>query len=114
MLTTVARRIMSSLPEKGRSLIAVCQLTSDHDIEKNFAICKDMIERASSQRCKMIFFPECFDSIGRNREETINLAIEEESPFIRRFRSLAKQHGIWMSLGGFHNKVSMLFATQLL
>ncbi|XGW29169.1 hypothetical protein V3C99_008737 [Haemonchus contortus] len=104
MLTAVARRIMSSLPEKGRSLIAVCQLTSDHDIEKNFAICKDMVERASSQSCKMIFFPECFDSIGRNREENISLATEEKGPFIQRFRSLAKQHGIWMSLGGFHNK----------
>ncbi|KAK6034283.1 hydrolase, carbon-nitrogen family [Cooperia oncophora] len=63
-----------------------------------------MVERASARSCKMVFFPECFDFIGRTKEENINSATEENGPFIERFRSLAKEHGVWLSLGGFHNK----------
>ncbi|WKY05618.1 hypothetical protein Q1695_006096 [Nippostrongylus brasiliensis] len=88
----------------GRSLIAVCQLTSDHDVEQNIKICTDMIERASERRCKMVFFPECFDFVGRNREENVSLATEEDGPIMDRFRSLAKEHKLWISLGGLHNK----------
>ncbi|KAE9421207.1 hypothetical protein Angca_004095, partial [Angiostrongylus cantonensis] len=85
--------------------IAVCQLTSDHDIERNVDICKDMVERASFRNCKMVFFPECFDFVGRSKEENIALASEEQGPVMNRFRSFARQYGIWISLGGFHNKV---------
>ncbi|KAK6049244.1 hydrolase, carbon-nitrogen family [Cooperia oncophora] len=63
-----------------------------------------MVERASARSCKMIFFPEFFDFVPRDPQENISLASEENGPFMERFRSLAKQHGIWMSLGGFHNK----------
>uniref|UniRef100_A0A0K0DJ02 CN hydrolase domain-containing protein n=1 Tax=Angiostrongylus cantonensis TaxID=6313 RepID=A0A0K0DJ02_ANGCA len=83
--------------------IAVCQLTSDHDIERNVDICKDMVERASFRNCKMVFFPECFDFVGRSKEENIALASEEQG---ESYRSFARQYGIWISLGGFHNKDS--------
>ncbi|KIH62036.1 histidine triad domain protein [Ancylostoma duodenale] len=84
--------------------IAVCQLTSDHDVDKNFEICKDMVKRATDRNCKMIFFPECFDYVGRNKEENISLATEENGAVMERFRGLAKESGLWISLGGLHNK----------
>ncbi|VDM62602.1 unnamed protein product [Angiostrongylus costaricensis] len=80
MLKTAFQRTMSGTCHRGRSLIAVCQLTSDHDIERNVDICKDMVERASFRNCKMIFFPECFDFVGRSKEENITLASEEQGP----------------------------------
>ncbi|EPB78534.1 histidine triad domain protein, partial [Ancylostoma ceylanicum] len=96
--------------------IAVCQLTSDHDVDKNFEICKDMVKRATDRNCKMIFFPECFDFVGRSKEENISLATEETGALMDRYsfvcwdvslvfsRGLAKESGLWISLGGLHNK----------
>ncbi|XGW29168.1 hypothetical protein V3C99_008737 [Haemonchus contortus] len=87
-----------------RSLIAVCQLTCGHDLEKNFEVCKAMVERAGARNCKMVFFPEWFDYIGRNAEENVSLATEESGSLMQSFRSLAKQHHVWISFGGLHNK----------
>jgi predicted amidohydrolase len=53
----------------------------------------------------MVFFPECFDYIGRTRDETISFAFPENGPYLEKFRQLAKECGVWLSLGGFHNKV---------
>lgn len=56
----------------------------------------------------MVFFPECFDFIGRTKEETISLSMDEDSKFVQNFRDLAKKHGIWISLGGLHHKVDYI------
>jgi deaminated glutathione amidase len=53
----------------------------------------------------MVFLPECFDFIGRNVGEQIELAVEADGPFIAQFRELAKQNSLWLALGGFHHKV---------
>lgn len=88
-----------------RSLIAVCQLNAQHDLNDNFRRCAQMIETAGAkQGCKMVFLPECFDYIGRTTAEQIDNAIEERGPYIKQFRELAKKHELWLALGGFHNK----------
>lgn len=53
----------------------------------------------------MVFFPECFDYIGRNREENESLAMAEDSEYINRYRILASDYKVYLSLGGFHEKV---------
>jgi deaminated glutathione amidase len=53
----------------------------------------------------MVFLPECFDFIGRTTAEQIDLAQEADGPYIGQFRQLAKRHGLWLALGGFHHKV---------
>ncbi len=61
----------------------------------------------------MIFLPECFDYIGENREESIRLACDERSHLIDNYRSLAIKHSVWLSLGGFHERVcEMLVITN--
>jgi len=87
-----------------KSLIAVTQLTCTHEKEKNFEKCKNMIVRAKELGCRMIFFPECTDYVGRNRQEALDLAENSEGPTIKAFSELAKQNQIWISIGGFHNK----------
>ncbi|CEF68424.1 Nitrilase homolog 1 [Strongyloides ratti] len=84
------------------NLVAVLQLTSTHDMEDNYKICKDMIIRAKKRGAAMVFLPECFDYVGRNKDETINMAIDINGEYIGRFRKLAKENDIWLSLGGFH------------
>lgn len=53
----------------------------------------------------MVFFPECFDYIGRNREENEMLSLTESGDYIGRYRTCAREYGLWLSLGGFHQKV---------
>ncbi|CAD5226767.1 unnamed protein product [Bursaphelenchus xylophilus] len=97
---------MSMALPTGRHSIAVCQLTSMNKLEANFETCKELVLRAKEKKCEMVFFPECFDYIGENRQETINLAFREDSDYLKRFRTLAKENNVWLSLGGFHNKES--------
>uniref|UniRef100_A0A914KGB6 CN hydrolase domain-containing protein n=1 Tax=Meloidogyne incognita TaxID=6306 RepID=A0A914KGB6_MELIC len=101
----------SSVVSAGRrSLIAVCQLSVQHDLNDNFRRSAQLIERAANNRgCKMVFLPECFDFIGRNKEEQIEQAIEADGQYIMQFRELAKRYGLWLALGGFHNKVRGIF-----
>ncbi|EFP02412.1 CRE-NFT-1 protein [Caenorhabditis remanei] len=102
MLTTLIRRTMAT----GRHFIAVCQMTSGNDLEKNFETAKNMIERAGEKKCEMVFFPECFDFIGINKTEQVDLAMTANCEYIQRYRDLAKQNNVWLSLGGLHHKDS--------
>ncbi|TMS38267.1 hypothetical protein L596_005031 [Steinernema carpocapsae] len=88
-----------------REMIAVCQMTSDHSMDKSFETMKDMIQRAADRKCKMVFFPECCDFIGRTREESIDMAMYDTSSFIAALRQEALKNNIWLSLGGIHEKV---------
>ncbi|CAJ0572122.1 unnamed protein product, partial [Mesorhabditis spiculigera] len=94
----------TSTSASRKNLIAICQMTNDNNLDANWKVASDMIEQAKARNCQMIFFPECVDYVGRTREEEVSLAIEEGGEFINRFRDLAKKHGIWISLGGFHRK----------
>lgn len=51
----------------------------------------------------MVFLPECFDYIGKNKEETISMAYEESGKYLKNFRDLAIKNKLWLSLGGFHH-----------
>ena len=53
----------------------------------------------------MIFLPECFDYIGTSREESLALSDTDEGVILTRYRELAKKLGVWLSLGGMHEKV---------
>ncbi|VDN05729.1 unnamed protein product [Thelazia callipaeda] len=105
LLTSTSRRLRTIM-NGARALIAVCQLTSTHDMEYNFEIAKSMMKRAKERNAQMIFFPECFDFVGRNREENESQAVTEDGDYIGRYRQCAKQYGLWLSLGGFHEKNS--------
>ncbi|VDP11299.1 unnamed protein product [Onchocerca flexuosa] len=104
LLYSTIRRRFSSVMDETRSLIAVCQLTSKNDLEANFEVAKGMMKRAKERRAKMVFFPECFDYVGQNREENEMLALTESDNYIGRYRNCAKEYGLWLSLGGFHQK----------
>ncbi len=54
----------------------------------------------------MVFFPECFDFVGENKEQTVSLSepLDGSSFILQRYSDLAKQYKVWISLGGFHEK----------
>ncbi|KAE8588854.1 hypothetical protein XENTR_v10022778 [Xenopus tropicalis] len=88
----------------AKPLIAVCQMTSTSDKEKNFATCWGLIRGAAARGACMVFLPEAFDYIGGNAEETLSLAETLHGDTIQRYSQLARECGLWLSLGGFHEK----------
>ncbi|CAL8462335.1 g1868 [Coccomyxa elongata] len=49
----------------------------------------------------MLFLPECCSFIGRAQTETVAVAEKLDGPLMSKFRRLAREAGIWLSLGGF-------------
>ncbi|CAF1193798.1 unnamed protein product, partial [Rotaria sordida] len=55
-------------------------------------------------KLKLSFFPEAFDYISESISETLEKAEPIDGPIINGYRQLAKQHQLWISLGGFHQR----------
>lgn len=53
----------------------------------------------------MAFLPEAFDYISENKEMCLSLAQSVDGPIIQDLSQLARELNIWLSLGGFHEKV---------
>ncbi|CAG2256040.1 NIT1 [Mytilus edulis] len=86
-------------------IIGVCQLTCTVDKDKNFQISRSLIERAKSKGAKMVFLPEAVDYIGESKQQSIDMAEDLNGITISKYQDLAKQLGVWISVGGFHQKV---------
>jgi Carbon-nitrogen hydrolase. len=54
---------------------------------------------------QMAFLPEACDYIGESKEETLSMAEPLDGPTLKVFCDIAKEYGIWLSLGGFHELV---------
>lgn len=95
---------MSSSTSSSPCLIAVCQLTSTSDREKNYHVCEQLINSAKSCGAKMVFLPECFDHVGESKEQSVQLAESLDGPLMSKYKNLASSLSLWLSLGGFHEK----------
>ena len=49
----------------------------------------------------MLFLPECFSFIGEREGESASIAEPLEGPILARYCDLARESGMWLSLGGF-------------
>lgn len=56
----------------------------------------------------MIFLPESFDYIEEDKSKSFKLAESIDGPLINNYKLLAKSLDVWLSLGGFHEKVYTL------
>lgn len=56
----------------------------------------------------MIFLPESFDYIEEDKAKSLMLAECVDGPLIRNYKTLAKSLDVWLSLGGFHEKVKII------
>ncbi|XP_065348499.1 deaminated glutathione amidase [Cloeon dipterum] len=87
-----------------KTRIAVCQINAKADKEENFNICKSLIEEAANAKAQMVFLPEACDYIAESKEETLKLSEPLNGTLIGQYQTLAKKLGIWLSLGGFHER----------
>lgn len=54
---------------------------------------------------QFVFFPECCDYVGSNREETLKLSEPLTGRTVAQYKQLAKDSGLWMSMGGVHESI---------
>lgn len=88
----------------GNPLIGVCQLSCTADKKQNFQKAKSLVEKAVFRGAKMVFLPEAIDYIGETKSQSVELAESLEGETISGYQDLARKEGIWLSLGGFHQK----------
>ena len=63
-----------------------------------------LVAEAARKNCKIVFLPECFSFIGAKPGEAQAAAEPLDGPTMQRYRQLAKEHKVWLSLGGFQEK----------
>ncbi|GMH33504.1 hypothetical protein BSKO_01338 [Bryopsis sp. KO-2023] len=90
--------------EPGIHKVAVAQMTSVGDTSANFHTCQSLVHQAVDAKCSMVFLPECFSFIGRIKKESLSIAETCDGPIMERYKSLARDAKIWLSLGGFQEK----------
>jgi predicted amidohydrolase len=98
MATTAAK------PAPPLCRIAVGQMTSTADPEHNFRVCASLARQAQEGGARMLFLPECFAFVGARQPDALAFAQPLSGPLVRRYRALARRHGLWMSLGGFQER----------
>ncbi|XP_062373095.1 deaminated glutathione amidase isoform X2 [Sardina pilchardus] len=96
---TGQNRMSSSHP-----VAALCQMTATPDKEANFATGARLVEEAQAAGASMVFLPEGFDYIGSNLKQTLQLSETLSGETITRYSELARKLGVWLSLGGFHER----------
>ena len=85
----------------GVSKAAVGQMRATNDLEANFETCSTLARAAASQGCSILFLPECFAYIGMAGIDALAVMEPLDGPLMARYRQLAKDTGVWLSLGGF-------------
>ena len=84
---------------------AIIQLCSSADKVANFSIYSKFISQAAAQKCKIAFLPEAFDFVGTSAQETLSLAESLNGELMVKLSAIARDKQIWLSLGGFHQKL---------
>lgn len=95
---------MASLSQPSIARVGLVQMTSVNDKDINFRRNAETVRAAAVQGCQLVCFPECFSFIGARPGEAQAAAEELTGPTVARYKALAREHGIWLSLGGFQEK----------
>lgn len=85
-------------------LVAVCQVTSTPDKQQNFKACAELVREAARLGACLAFLPEAFDFIARDPAETLHLSEPLGGKLLGEYIQLARECGLWLSLGGFHER----------
>ncbi|KAJ8759871.1 hypothetical protein K2173_009972 [Erythroxylum novogranatense] len=86
--------------------VAAAQMTSVNDLGTNFATCSRLVKEAASAGAKLLCLPESFSYIGEKDGDSVKVAEPLDGPIMQQYCSLARESGIWLSLGGFQEKGS--------
>lgn len=88
-----------------KTLVAAAQMSSTGDKDKNLSKTKELIEQAAQLGVRFISFPENFAFFGCEDKETPNQAEALDGKTITQLKDLAIKNRMWLSLGGFQEKI---------
>ncbi len=80
--------------------VALVQLTSRRDVDKNLDTCRRLAEEAAEAGAKWILFPENAPFLGRDADK-IPIAESIDGPMVSAFAEMARQFNAWITLGSF-------------
>jgi predicted amidohydrolase len=86
---------------KTTPLLAVGQMTSGNDIDRNLDACARLCRSAKERGASLLVLPENFAFVGRSDDDTRAKMEPLSGPLFTRFRALAADHRLWISFGGF-------------
>ena len=87
--------------------VALLQITATSDKLENRKTCSGLLQKAKESGAQVAFLPEAFDFIGESSAQTAELAefVNKPNGTIDFYKSKAKELGLALSLGGFHEKI---------
>lgn len=88
------------------TLVAVTQMTSNDDIDKNLDAVERNVEAAVARGAELVLVPECFAFMGRESDyfaisEVLPPVGERGGPIYARCESMAREHQVEIIFGGF-------------
>ena len=89
--------------DPSKALIGVVQMCSHNDPEKNFLKIKNYVEELAAQGAQLICLPDNCAYQSTSGGYTGNIFKEnlETGPYITKYKSLAKDNNVFLSLGSF-------------
>lgn len=93
---------MSSSAPAAANTIAICHMRATHDKQHNREQVRHVLRLSAEQNAAFVFLPECCDFVGRDRNETLSLSETLAGATVQFYQQLAREHNVWLSVGGFH------------
>jgi predicted amidohydrolase len=87
-------------PPRPKPKLAVAQMTSTSDAAANFAACERLARAAAGAGAALLCLPECCTFLGERDTDALAVAEPLDGPLLARFSALARDTGVWLSLGG--------------
>ena len=118
MQARLVRRMASVAADvAAKPIIAMGQMCSTSDVEMNLQLCRKLCVEAKAQGACFLSLPECFEFMGTpGTGDSLAMAQPLDSgpvaasshdragSLFSRYQKLAKEHKLWLSLGGFHER----------
>jgi predicted amidohydrolase len=111
VFTAVPARALSMAG--NRRVLAIGQMCSVNDHERNLERCRALCAEAAGKGASLLSLPECFEYMGipgsgdalatAQPLEGLPAAASSRdvsAPLFSRYQQLAKEHSLWLSLGG--------------
>jgi deaminated glutathione amidase len=100
-----------------KTLVAAIQMTSTDNKAENLDQAEALIENAAKFQARLVSLPENFLFLAKPMTTAFSAAEAIDGPSIKRLRDSAKKHRLWLSLGGFPEKIPQhdkIYNTHLL
>ena len=96
-------------PRQLPNRVAVAQMTSSSNRLANYSAIRRLARHARDAGASILFLPECCCFLGESAAESVAAASpldddEEHGNVVDYYRALAREFGLWLSLGGIQEK----------